>query len=444
MPLDTLNDSEFEGTLLDSAENDNLKYQKKSDDLGTSFKGTVLGQQSSLEKELGLVAEKSPEEKSTSPKSSKKIKTKVKSSSDEFTELYGGLKNYTEGDTVDGIITKIQNGVIFVDIAYKAEGIIEPDELSADPHKKPDLKVGDKISVKIMRLENKAGNPVLSKKRADFDIAWKNLQKAELHHQEIEVSVYGVRDDGLTVDYNHLIRGYVPPSQLPSQDELEINDLVGKTINVKVLKADRKRRKLILSLKKAQHGNLNKKLNEALAKLKPGQTLKGKVTSIKSYGAFINLGELDGLVHISELSWSRIEKVEDLLQVDQEIEVYVLNVNQGTGKISLSIKRLSNDPWSEIFNNYKVGDKIKATITRLMQFGAFASVKDGVEGLIHITELADQQVKYPEEIVKVGQEVQATIIRIDEKNRRLGLSLRENPIIETETKQETESAAEPA
>ncbi len=225
------------------------------------------------------------------------------------------------------------------------------------------------------------------------------------------------------------------------EDEEQAKALIGKTITVKVLKADRKKRKLILSLKKAQYTHLNKKSTEALAALKPGQIIKGKVTSIKSYGAFVNLGEVDGLVHISELSWSRIEKVEDMLQLDQEVEVYVIGVNMETGKISLSIKRLSADPWEIVNQKYKVGDKIKATITRTVQFGAFASVQDSVEGLIHITELADRQIKYPEEVVKIGQEVNATIIRMEQKNRRLALSLRENPVLET-TAETTTAATE--
>lgn len=441
MSLETLNDSEFEGTLLDSTGHDKASFSaKEGSDLTANFKGTILGQPSSLEKELGLEITKKEEVKAAPAAKKAKIKPV-----EDFEQLYGGIKNYTEGETVSGIVTKIQNGMIFVDIAYKAEGIIEPDELTADPSKKPDIKVGEKIYVKILRLENKAGNPVLSKKRADFDIAWQTLQKAASHNQDVEVTVVSVRDGGLTVDYNRLVRGFIPGSHLPQDESEDLNELQGKNVIAKVLKVDRKKRKLILSLKKSQHANLNKKLSEALAALKPGQVLKGKVTSIKSYGAFVNLGEVDGLIHISELSWSRIDKVEDLLQVGQEIDVYVINVNPNTGKISLSLKRLGNDPWLEVSNAYKVGDKIKANISRIMQFGAFASVKDGVEGLIHITELSDQQVKYPEQVVKVGQEIEATIIRMDQKNRRLALSLRQNPVLETEVKSENpETETQPA
>lgn len=440
MPLDTLNDSEFEGTLLDQNKNDNFSFgtEKTASETAPNFKGTVLGQPSSLEKELGLDLQKK-EEVSAAKKTPKA--SKAKAAADEFENLFGTIKDYTEGDTVNGTVTKIQNGMVFVDIAYKAEGIIEPDELSNDPSKKIDLKVGDRITVKILRLENKAGNPVLSKKRADYEVSWQNLEKAARNNQEVEVYVINYRNDGLTVDYNRGIKGYIPLSQLLEEDEEQAKTLIGKTISVKVLKADRKKRKLILSLKKAQHAHLNKKSTEALSALKPGQIIKGKVTSIKSYGAFVNLGEVDGLVHISELSWSRIEKVEDMLQLDQEVEVYVIGINMETGKISLSIKRLSADPWEIVNQKYKVGDKIKATITRTVQFGAFASVQDNVEGLIHITELADKQVKYPEEVVKIGQEVTATIIRMEQKNRRLALSLRENPVLETvvETTAATES-----
>lgn len=442
MPLDTLNDSEFEGTLLDQNKDDSFGFANKgTSEPSSNFKGTILGQPSSLEKELGITVDKKEDPKSGTAAAVKKSKSK---SNEEFESLFGGIKDYTEGDTVSGIVTKIQNGIVFVDIAYKAEGIIEPDELSNDPTKKADIKVGDKISVKILRLENKAGNPVLSKKRADYEVSWQNLEKAARNNQEVEVYVINYRNDGLSVDYNRGIKGFIPISQLPEEDEEQAKTLIGKTISVKVLKADRKKRKLILSLKKAQHSHFNKKSSEALAAIKPGQIIKGKVTSIKSYGAFVNLGEVDGLVHISELSWSRIDKVEDMLQLDQEVEVYVIGVNMDTGKISLSIKRLSADPWEIVNKNYKVGDKVKAVITRTVQFGAFASIDNSIEGLIHITELADRQIKYPEEAVKIGQEVNATIIRMEQKNHRLALSLRENPVLETAPEQtqsaETQSA----
>lgn len=448
MSLEELGTTGFEGTKLDAftpEENDTITKETVSGtDLGSltggKLKGTALGNSTELEKELTKTAD-TPAQTIKEPNIIEK-KESVKSSivkdlntDPELDALYNSIKDYTVGDNVTGYITKIQDGTIFVDIGYKAEGIIDPDELSATKKAHgAEFKVGDKITAKITKLENKAGNPVLSKRSADYEIAWTTLQQASTTDEEINVEVKRVVDGGLQCDYMDFIRCFIPHSQIDKNDIKNLESFNNKVISAKVLKVDRKRKRIVLSLKKAQKSGQSQAQAEALEKIKPGQILKGKVTTIKSYGAFVNLGEVDGLVHISELSWSRVDNVEEVLKEGQETEVFVINVDKETGKISLGLKQLTKDPWLEIENSYKVGDKVKAVITRLMQFGAFASIDNKVEGLIHITELADTPVKYPEDAVKVGQEVEATIIRLDLETKKLALSLKKERQNEEELK----------
>ena len=345
---------------------------------------------------------------------------------DDFARLFGTVKNYQEGDIITGTVSKIINNSIYVDIAFKAEGIIEPDEISNHNLKAADIcKVGDKISVKILRLENKAGNPILSKKRADYELAWTRLNAAEQNNEDILVKVTGKKDGGLNVDFQG-ISAFVPASQLDREDLARLDSLVGSTIYCKILKAARNRKRLLLSHKASREKTLAK-LHEALKTIKPGEIVHGQVSSIKSFGAFVNLGEFDGLIHISELAWDRVATVEEALEVGQEVDVYVLGIDEENMRISLSLKRLQKDPWAEAVKDLRVGAKLPVKITRLAQFGAFAQIKEGVEGLIHITEMSDEkQVKYPQEIVQPGQELEATVIRLEPQNKKIALSLRQH------------------
>lgn len=444
--LDALNTEENNTKITDIADTNESVENADADELGSltpgKFKGTVLGDATELEKELKETTDNSTPLAATeqTPTTETRANKKPTPSKDfpvdqELEALYNNIKDYSVGDNVTGFITKIQDGTIFVDIGYKAEGIIDPDELSATKKAHgAEFEVGDKITAKITRLENKAGNPVLSKRSADYEIAWSTLQNATTSGEEISVEVKRVLDGGLQCDYMDFIRCFIPHSQIDKSDNQNLDSFANQTISAKVLKVDRKRKRIVLSLRKSNKGVQNKAQAEALEKIKPGQILNGTVTTIKSYGAFVNLGEIDGLVHISELSWSRIENVEDVLKEGQETEVFVINVDKETGKISLGLKQLTKDPWLDIEKSYKVGDQVKAKITRLMQFGAFAAIDNDIEGLIHITELSDTPVKYPEDAVKVGQEVEATIIRLDLEAKKLALSLKKQNSTEEELK----------
>ncbi|GBR75217.1 hypothetical protein NO1_2241, partial [Candidatus Termititenax aidoneus] len=279
---------------------------------------------------------------------------------------------------------------------------------------------------------------ILSKKRADYELAWTRLNAAEQNNEDILVKVTGKKDGGLNVDFQG-ISAFVPASQLDREDLARLDSLVGSTIYCKILKAARNRKRLLLSHRASREKTLAK-LHEALKTIKPGEVVHGKVSSIKSFGAFVNLGEFDGLIHISELAWDRVATVEEALEVGQEIDVYVIGIDEENTRISLSLKRLQKDPWEEAVKDLRIGNKLPVKITRLAQFGAFAQIKEGVEGLIHITEMSDEkQVKYPQEIVQSGQELEATIIRLEPQNKKIALSLRQH----AELAPEAASTAEP-
>lgn len=411
MSTDALGSTGFESTNIEDIQSD-LKIKEKS------LQGTTLSQDI-VEAELDRQEKAVTQQAALTSPEAKPVQE------DEFERLFGTVKNYQEGDIISGTVSRIINNSIYVDIAFKSEGIIEPDEISNRTSvKATDIcKPGDKISVKIMRLENKAGNPILSKKRADYELGWSKLNSAAANNEDILVKVTSKRDGGLNADYEG-ISAFIPASQLDKEDLSRLDSLVGSNIYCKVLKIVRNRKRLLLSHKASKEKTLAK-LQEALKNIHPGEVVKGRVSSIKSFGAFVNLGEFDGLIHISELSWDRVAKVEDVLEVGQEIDVYVIGIDEGNTRISLSLKRLQKDPWEEAVQGIKVGDKLPVKITRLAQFGAFAQLKDGVEGLIHITEMSDEkQVKYPQEIVQSGQELEARVIRLEPQNKKIALSLR--------------------
>ncbi|MDR2431425.1 MAG: S1 RNA-binding domain-containing protein [Candidatus Margulisbacteria bacterium] len=403
MSTDALGTTGFESTNLEeTAASPEIKEK--------SLQGTTLGAEAQ-----SAIEEIQPQTAASAPPKEE----------DEFEKLFGTVKNYQEGDIISGTVSRIINGSIYVDIAFKSEGIIEPDEISnrASVKAVDVCQPGDKINVKILRLENKAGNPILSKKRADYELGWSKLNTAAARNEDILVKITGKRDGGLNADYEG-INAFIPASQLDKEDLARLDSLIGTSIYCKVLKIVRSRKRLLLSHKASKEKTLEK-LHEALKSIHPGEVVRGKVSSIKSFGAFVNLGEFDGLIHISELAWDRVARVEDVLEAGQEIDVYVIGIDEENTRISLSLKRLQKDPWEEAVASIKVGDKLPVKITRLAQFGAFAQIKEGVEGLIHITEMSDEkQVKYPQEVVQPGQELTARVIRLEPQNKKIALSLR--------------------
>jgi small subunit ribosomal protein S1 len=336
------------------------------------------------------------------------------------------------GQIKEGEIVSVTPTEVLKDVGAKSEGLVPSKELERLGREGlEDIKIGQKINVYVVRPEDRDGNLILSIRRAEEENDWVRAQDQFESGEHIEAPVAGFNKGGLIVRLGKL-RGFVPASQLAAQHrgsnsqqpEERWSHLVGTTCNVKIIEINRKRKRLILSERAAQRLAREARKAELLETLRPGEVKKGVVSSLTDFGAFVNLGGADGLVHLSELSWNRSVKPRDLLKVGQDVEVYVLNVDQDRKRIALSLKRLEPEPWATAESRYYVGQLVEGTITRLANFGAFALVNDELEGLIHISELSPGRINHPQDVVQEGERHTMRIIRIDAKRRRMGLSLK--------------------
>lgn len=414
------------------------------------FKGTKIGELSDFEKSLSLDQKQetvSPAEKevAASQKESVSGDQPAAPAPHMMDEFVHSVKDYQVDDIVPGIVTRVEKGMVFVDIAYKSEGIIEAEEVSSIPNARlSDLvQPGQRIKVTILKLENKEGHPMLSKRRADYETYWSDLFSAYKKKESIKVYIMNAVKGGLVADYGG-IRGFVPASHVSKEFQDNMEALVKQQINVKPIEVDRKRRKVVLSHKMAAQQNDTSKARDILKQIEPGQVRTGTVTNIKPFGAFVDLGGVEGLIHISEMSWGRINNPEEVVQTGQKIEVFVLGVDDESGRISLGLRQLQPDPWVNIEQRYHIGATVPGVVTRTVKFGAFVELEKGIEGLIHISELSDQMPANAEDIVKPGQHVEAKIIKMYPAEQRIGLSLRTHPEIEEKQNAEQYQSAKTA
>jgi len=343
-----------------------------------------------------------------------------------------GFRSFKRGDVVDGSIVQVGDHEILIDIGAKSEGIVTGRELEKlSPEDLAELRVGMTVRTVILTTEDKDGNILLSLTQAEVDRDWEDAEKRLESGEIFETPITNHNKGGVIVPLGRL-RGFVPASQLTRNrrrtDEASLAGLVGQTLWVKVIEVDRAHNRLILSEQAAMRQR-NKTLKEQLlTELKEGDVISGQVISLADFGAFVNLGGADGLIHLSELSWRRVNHPSEVLKVGEEVEVQVLNVDRERRRIGLSLKRLQPEPWSQIESQYQLGQVVRGTITKLAQFGAFARLEGDtrgeVEGLIHLSELADRPVQNPREVVKEGDVVDLRIIRVDPDKKRMGLSLR--------------------
>jgi len=346
-------------------------------------------------------------------------------------------KTLKHGQILDGIIVSITPTEILVDVGSKTEGIVPSRELEQlDQEFLSNLNVGDSVPTYVVRPEDRNGNIILSLARAQQELDWRKAERL-LETQEIfERTVIGCNRGGLIVDMGR-VRGFVPASQLAVEyHEVKPTEaeganrwahLVGKQLLLKVIELDRRRNRLILSERLAMRDWRRQQKERLLKELRKGDVRKGVVTSLTDFGAFVDLGGADGLIHLSELSWGPVRHPSEVLEVGQEVEVYVLKVDQERKRIGLSLRQLQPEPWSVVHEKYAVGQLVEGTITKLTNFGAFARVEPGIEGLIHISELADHRVTHPREVVKPGDVLTLRIIRIEPQRRRMALSLKQVP-----------------
>ncbi len=331
------------------------------------------------------------------------------------------LQTLEVGDIVEGVVTRIENGGVFIDFNYKSEGFIPMTELTAGE----EIEVGGSITGMIGFLESSEGYAILSKRRADEELAWRNLQKAYKRKEAVEVKVISAVSGGLVVEYS-CVRGFVPASHVLKDGSDTLDGFITTSIPVKVIQIDKKRRKCVMSHKMATHvPGASKEAIATLQKIEIGQVLSGRVSSLKDFGAFVDLGGIEGLVHISEMAWSRIEHPSELLQVGQTVNVFVLGIDQESKKISLGLKQLQPDPWVSIAEKYKAGNIVKGTVSRLVSFGAFVKLDDNIEGLVHISELSNTHVKAVKDVVQPGMVVEAKVLRVIPEEQKIGLSIKQ-------------------
>ena len=354
-------------------------------------------------------------------------------------EQEGEIRSLKHGDVVEGTVVRIDKDEMLVDIGAKSEGVVSNRELyGRNTEAQPQLSIGDVVLVYVLQPESNEGHAVLSLRRAGLERKWRSMQEQLDAGVIIEAPVIDHNKGGLIVDCG--IRGFVPISQIvdfPRRPQNEqprdaaqeiaekLQPYVGRKLRLKILEVNRKANRLILSEKVALYEERREKRDELFSSLQVGQHVKGSVRSIAPFGVFVDLGGIDGLVHKSELSWNKVNNPESGYHVGEEVEAEVIDINHERGRISLSIRRLQPDPWNSTVADLKVGDIIDGTVTKIVNFGAFVRVREGLEGLIHISELSHQRVAHPGDVVHEGQTIKLKVISLDSERHRLGLSLKQ-------------------
>src|SRR5918999_1619531 len=332
------------------------------------------------------------------------------------------IKPFDEGDLVDGIIVKIDKDEVLLDIGYKSEGVIPLRELSirndVDPHDV--VSEGDKVEALVLQKEDADGRLILSKKRAQYERAWDRIEEIKSRDGTVEGPVIEVVKGGLILDIG--LRGFLPASLVEMRRVRDLQPYVGKVLECRIIELDKNRNNVVLSRRKFLEESQAEQRQDFLTSLAKGEVREGVISSIVNFGAFVDLGGVDGLVHVSELSWKHVDHPSEVVEVGQEVEVEVLDVDLERERVSLSLKATQEDPWKEFARTHEVGDIIEGRVTKLVPFGAFVEVDDAIEGLVHISELAEHHVEKAEDEIGVHDRVPVKIIDIDLDRRRISLS----------------------
>lgn len=336
-----------------------------------------------------------------------------------------GLQGVHRGAVVTGTVVKITDEEVFVDIGWKSEGVINLRELTVARVNKPEevVAIGDQVAALVLRVENEEGYTVLSRRRAGEIEAVERLKKTYEAEEEIQAKVAEVVKGGLLVDVG--MRGFVPASQIQPGYVEDLNQFLGKTLRMRIIDFDPDKKKVVLSQKVVLAAELSTKRAHMLETLQEGESVKGIVRRLTNFGAFVDIGGVDGLLHISDMAYSRIKHPSEIVQVGDEIEVQVLKVDREHGKISLGLKQLKESPWANLDSKYPVGSLVTGKVVRLAPFGAFVQLEDGVDALIHISQLSERRIAKVEDAVKVGDMISAKVIEIKPEEKRISLSIRE-------------------
>ena len=334
------------------------------------------------------------------------------------------IKPFEEGDVVSGQVVRIDKDEVLVDIGYKSEGVIPSNELSIRRSVDPadEVSLGEQVDALVLTKEDQEGRLLLSKKRARFEKAWRKIEAAAESGEPVEGTVIEVVKGGLILDLG--VRGFLPASLVDIRRVHNLEEFKGQTLECKVIELNRSRNNVVLSRRAVLEEARKEVREEILGRLRPGMVVEGKISNIVDFGAFVDLEGIDGLIHISELSWSHVNHPSEVLSVGETVRVKVLDIDRERQRISLGLKQTQEDPWRRVLDEYKPGDALEGKVTKVVAFGAFVEIVPGVEGLVHISELAEHHVENPSEVVSPGDQVWVRILEIDESRRRISLSVK--------------------
>ncbi|MEI6198766.1 MAG: 30S ribosomal protein S1 [Actinomycetota bacterium] len=339
--------------------------------------------------------------------------------------IEGTMVELKDGQLVTGIVVKIDRDGVLLDVGYKTEGVIPTRELAikndVNPHDV--VKLGESIEALILTLEDKEGRLVLSKKRAQYEKAWADIEKKKEEDGVVHGTVIEVVKGGLIVDIG--LRGFLPASLVELRRVRDLAPYMGQPIDAKIIELDRNRNNVVLSRRAFLEENQKETRDDFLTNLKPGEIRTGKISSVVAFGAFVDLGGMDGLIHVSELSWKHVEHPSQVVNIGDEVTVQVLEVDFSRERISLSLKATQQDPWQEFAGSHEIGQLVYGRITKIVPFGAFVQVGDGIEGLVHISELSTHHVDSAEQVVTPGEELWVKIIDLDLARRRISISVKQ-------------------
>jgi small subunit ribosomal protein S1 len=329
-----------------------------------------------------------------------------------------------EGEVVHGTIVRVDKDEVLVDIGYKSEGVIPVNELSIRRSVDPadEVSVGEEIDALVLTKEDAEGRLILSKKRARFELAWKRIEAAAESGEPVTGKVIEVVKGGLILDLG--VRGFLPASLVDIRRVQDLDEFMGQELLSKVIELNRSRNNVVLSRRAVLEEERKDQRQKILDNLNPGDVVSGQISNIVDFGAFVDLDGMDGLIHISELSWSHVNHPSEVLEIGQTVEVKVLDIDRDRQRISLGLKQTQSDPWQQVVDTYSEGDVVDGKVTKVVTFGAFVEILAGVEGLVHISELAAHHVENPREIVAQGDDVKVLVLEIDGERRRLSLSLK--------------------
>ncbi|MDU7360115.1 MAG: 30S ribosomal protein S1 [Propionibacteriaceae bacterium] len=335
------------------------------------------------------------------------------------------IKYFNDGDIVSGTVVKVDRDEVLLDIGYKTEGVIPSKELSIKHDVDPSevVQVGDEVEALVQQKEDKEGRLILSKKRAQYERAWGTIEKVKEEDGVVSGTVIEVVKGGLIVDIG--LRGFLPASLVEMRRVRDLQPYVGMELEAKIIELDKNRNNVVLSRRAWLEQTQSEVRHSFLTALQKGQIRKGVVSSIVNFGAFVDLGGVDGLVHVSELSWKHIDHPNEVVEVGMPVTVEVLEVDMDRERVSLSLKATQEDPWQTFARLHQIGQIVPGKVTKLVPFGAFVRVGDGIEGLVHVSELAERHVEIPEQVVSIGDDVMVKVIDIDLERRRVSLSLKQ-------------------